>query len=805
MRLLLLAAVLCGCASDDYTRLYFTSEKAPSLAWEDIGNLDHLGPTLIDRGVNFGVYSRNAERVEVLLFEDPESSRPIQQFSMTRFDDVWNVYIEGIGPGQHYGYIAWGPNWTYDDAFYQGSLIGFNADVDEGGNRFNPNKLLIDPYAQIIHRDHDWAKASAASGPHRDQSTWAAASKSIVVDSQFEWTDAGFTKHADEQLILYEVQPKGLTMNAASNQWGVEHPGTWRGIGEGASYLSTLGINAIELLPIHEKPLDGGYWGYNNTSYFAPEISMSADVANGGEPGDAVDEFKWMVDQLHAEGIEVIIDVVYNHTGEGGLWRTKLFFNDPDGDFVCDPVNAVNLDSQEVATLMSWRGLDSAEYYVLSNANQAYWDGSTGVGNQTRANHRPMRRQIMDSLRYYVTEMHVDGFRFDLAGVLGEPDGSPSQYWTDPVDEILKEIADDPVLREHNTRIIAEPWTTAYDGSGQYPSSTDGEASWGEWNANYRDWWRSFLNDDNWSLNSQQGLDGGAVMTGSYDRYAWNGRKPHHSVNFVTVHDGFTMFDLFSYNNKENACGPLNPVCCFDVCSAWCDPDSGDNNNHSRSWGDEWTKRQQMRNAFVGMMISHGTPMILGGDEWMRTQYGNNNAYTTWSDNEWAWFRWGEWTSRNVNNTYRHRMFDFVKQMTRFRKEHAYAVAPADWGAHMPFDWKNAANQPADEGTWGGRHIMIHYYDDGNWPDDPELAILINMQDHDVAFELPQGRTWAAIVDTQTWYDLPGSQSEPTGWLDENDADPFLTHNAWLDSPTEVAGSSFTAKPRSIVILEQQD
>jgi isoamylase len=812
MRLLPLM-VLIGCASDDYTRLYFTAEKAPSLTWADIEALEHLGPTLTDRGVNFGVYSLNAERMEVLLFEDPESARPVQQFEMTRFGDVWNLYVEGIGAGQHYGYVAWGPNWPHDETFYPGSLIGFQADVDEQGNRFNPNKLLIDPYGQMIHRDHDWGRASAASGPHRDQSTYAAASKSVIVDSRYAWEDSAywdartspdFEGHRARDLILYEVQPKGLTMNAASNQWGVEHPGTWRGIGEAAPYFSDLGITAVELLPIHEKPLDGGYWGYNNISYFAPEVSYSADVANGGEPSAAIDEFKWMVDQLHGEGIEVIVDVVYNHTGEGGLWRTKLFYNDPDNDFVCDPVNAVNLDSQEVATLMSWRGLDSASYYVLANANQAYWDGSTGVGNQVRANHRPMRRQILDSLRYYVEEMHIDGFRFDLAGVLGEPDGEPSQYWTDPTDEILTEILEDPVLRAHNTRLIAEPWTTAYDGSGQYPSTADGQAAWGEWNANYRDWWRSFLNDDNWRLNSRQGLDGGGVMTGSYDRYAWNGRLPPHSVNFITVHDGFTMFDLFSYETKENACGPLNPVCCSDVCSAWCDPDSGDDNNHSRSWPDAWTKRQLMRNAFVGLMISHGTPMILGGDEWMRTQYGNNNAYTTWSDNEWAWFRWGEWTSGNVNNTFRHRMHDFVKQGIRFRKEHAYAVAPDGWGTGMPFDWKNASNQPADDTTWGGRNILIHYYDDGTWPDKPELAILINMEAFDVDFQLPEGRTWAALIDTQSWYDLPGTSGEPTGWLDTVDADPYVSHNAWLDAPLPVPGPTYTAKAGSMVILEQQ-
>ncbi len=623
--------VLSGCANEDYTRLYHTQDKADELNWEDIGELKHLGPTLYEQGVNFGLYSARAERIELLLFDDPESDRPTQQFPLTRYGDVWNLYVEGVGAGQHYGYIAWGPNWTHEEDFYPGSVIGFKADVDEAGNRFNPNKLLIDPYAQVVHRDHDWGRGSAASGPFRDQSTYGAASKGVIVESTYEWSDDAWQTarqsdnhdgHDWNDLIVYEVHLKGITMNAASNQFGVEHFGTYRGLGEGASYLADLGVTAVELLPIHEKPLDGGYWGYNNTSYFAPEVSYSSAWNDGAEPVEIIDEFKWMVDQLHQQDIEVLVDVVYNHTGEGGLWRTKLFYNDYDGDFLCDPGAAVNLDSQEVASLLGLRGIDSSNYYVLTNANQAYWTGSTGVGNQTRANHTPMNALIMDSLRYYVEELHVDGFRFDLAGVLGEPDNAPSQFWTSPVDTVLNEIADDPVLQQYNTRIIAEPWTTAYDGSTQYPmSANDPMYGWGEWNANFRDFWRSFINDDGWSLNQAQGAaDFGAAVTGTRDRYDWIGKRPYHVVNFVTAHDGFTMFDLFSYEEKENGCGPLNPICCYDACSEWCDPNSGDDNNHSRTWGDDWTKRQMMRNAFVGLMISHGTPMMLGGDEWMRTQ-----------------------------------------------------------------------------------------------------------------------------------------------------------------------------------------
>lgn len=802
-----------SCASSEYIRLYATQDKAPSLDWEAIGALDHLGPTVIDNGVNFSLFSANAERIELLLFDDPESDRPTQQFELTPYGDVWNLFVEGVGPGQHYGYIAWGSNWPYVDTFYPGSLEGYRADVDERGNRFNPNKLLIDPYAKSVHRDHDWSRGSAASGPMAAEVTYAAAAKSVVVASSYTWNDADWMAkrasgdhpgHDWNDLILYEVHPKGLTANQGSVRLGVESPGTYRGIGEIAGYLQDLGITAVELLPVHEKPLDAGYWGYNNISYFALEVSYSEAWLRGRDPVETVDEFKWMVDQLHKHDIEVIVDVVYNHTGEGGLWRNKLFFNDTDGDFICNPADFVALDSAELTTMLSWRGLDSPSYYVLSNAGQGFWTGSTGVGNQTRANHRPMRRMILDSLRYMVEELHVDGFRFDLAGVLGEADGAPSQYWQNPTDTVLNDIADDPVLVAYGTRLIAEPWTTAYDGSTQFPISTvDDEAGWYEWNANFRDWWRSFINEDGFRLNSRQGLDGGAVMTGSFDRYAWNGRRPYHSVNFVTAHDGFTMFDLFSYWNKQNACGPLNPICCDDACSVWCDPNSGDNTNHSRVWGDEWTKRQMIRNAFVGLMISHGSVMILGGDEWMRTQYGNNNSYSTWADNDWNWHRWNEWLSENRNNVFRHRMHDFVRDLIKFRKAHTYAFSPSGWGEGMSFAWKNPSNQPADDLTWGGKSIMKHYFRDGGIQE-RELAVLINMEDFPVTFTLPGGRSWGVVVDTQAFFDLPGRSGEPDGYFSENaGADPFASQNIVVDEPRMVSGS-YQVPARTMVIVKEQ-
>lgn len=804
-RSLCLAALslLMSCVPDG-TRLYQTQDVAPSLDADAISALDHMGPTLIDQGVNFAVYSARAERVDLLLFDDPEANLPTRQLEMTRIGDVWNLYVEGVGKGQHYGYIAWGPNWVYDEDFFPGSQIGFIKDVDEDGNRFNPNKLLTDPYSRVLHRDHDWLKGSLGTGEsRREESTWGASTKSVVEVSEYEWSDAEaewrqarkdntLEGHDWNELVVYEVHPKGLTANGLPE---VENPGTFRGIGEMAPYFKDLGINAIELLPIHEKPLDGGYWGYNNISFFAPELSYSAEYNEYGRPEEIIDEFKWMVDQLHQNGVEVWIDVVYNHTGEGGLWREKLFFNDytPDAEAA---TQAVNLDTVEVAGLYNFRGLDNWSYYALTEGGGTYWN-NTGVGNETRTNHLPMRRLIMDSLHFMVEELHVDGFRFDLAGILGEKDLDYNNWYEDPTESTLGVIANDLILQENNTRIVAEPWTAGgyYNPVlGAYPAAVNRAGyGWGEWNAHFRDIWRSIVNEDGYGWNRREGaVDAGGVITGSYDMYAYNGRAPWHSLNFITVHDGFTLYDLVSYNDKQNGCGVLNPVCCDDPYSAWCDQNSGENHNRSRDWGqnNEDLKRQHMRNFFAAMLLSHGTPMILGGDEWMRTQYGNNNAYSTLSDNEFNWFRWGEWRSYDE----RHRMYDFVKQLIQFRMDHTYALSPQAYGEGMPYSFKSAGN--GDDVNWGSKHLMMHYYAvEGD--DRDELLVLFNLESYDINFTLPEGRTWAPVVDTQGWYD------REDGWLAQNpEADPRLTHNVF-DTLTPMTDAQYGVPAHSIVVLKQ--
>jgi len=798
--LLATCLALAACGPDDPVSLYETAPLAPSFTEADVAALEHLGPTLVDQGVNFGVWSSAATRIDLLLFDDPESDYPAQQFELVRFGDVWNLHVEGVGLGQHYGYVAWGPNWPVHPDWAPGSIDGFVADVDSAGNRFNPNKLLMDPWALAVHRDHDWLRASNASGPARTESTWGAAAKSVVVHSSYIWSAAEedwraaraartLDGHSASDLVVYEVHPKGFTADPSS---GVDHPGTFRGIGQKAAYLADLGVNAIELMPVHEKPLDGGYWGYSNLSFFAPEHSYAAD----GAPDAVIDEFKGMVEALHAQGIEVWVDVVFNHTGEGGLWRERIYQDDTTLHAATDE-GWYNYDPFETAGIYSYRGLDNAAWYALDEDGLTYWN-NTGVGNQTRPNHTPTRRLIRDSLRFYVEELHVDGFRFDLAPILGEVDGDFNN-WADPATTVLQDIVDDPVLIEHDVRLVAEPWSAGGSYNpvlGQFPVGSSGELAWGEWNAHFRDWWRSFVNSDDYPINSSEGvIDGGGALTGSYDLYAHNGRGPTSSFNFVTIHDGFTMYDLLTYPEKQNGCGPLNPICCDDPTSSWCETDSGENHNRSRDWGSdplgEAMKRQMMRNFFAGMMLSHGTPMLLGGDEWLRTQHGNNNAYSSGADNAYNWLAWGSWQQ----DPERVRMHDFVRDVIALRREHAYAFAPQSYDTTAPFSWKSPSN--GDDLDWSGRSLMLHYWDPSFGP---ELLVLINMERSPVDFTLPVGPSWTRLLDTQRWFDFD-DPSNASDFFDSGKPDPSQSHNISLDTEVAVDGGVYGVADSSIVVL----
>lgn len=788
-----------------------------------------MGATIVDAGINFVVYSENAERIEVLLFDDPESNAPTMRIPLERRfgSNYWSTYVEGIGVGQHYGYVAWGPNWPYDPKFKPGSSIGFIADCDDEGNRFNPNKLLIDPYARRIHRDFDWNKGNPASGTARDISTWGAAAKSVVVKSEYVWSD-NETKWIENrkngkgydvnELIIYEVHPKGFTAKALDD---VKSNGTYRGIGEKAAYLKDLGITAIELMPINEMPDDGGYWGYNTIAFFAPEqrYAQKSSKANA-----VIDEFKWMVDELHKHGIEVILDVVYNHTGEGGFWRSKV-----EGPF--DYGSQSNFDDKTATTLYSFRGLDNKAYYHLTDLdgkkNTGYFN-DTGVGNQMRTNHQPFRQLILDNLRYWVEEMHVDGFRFDLASILGVSDAAPDnrteENWNKTIGEtVLQDIVDDPVLQENNTRLIAEPWALGHYRIGMFPKSTSNHGyAWSEWNGKFRDMIREFVNYDDTKLSSN-GVDVGNMLLGSSMLFQDDGRSPYHSINFITAHDGFTLNDLVTYNFKHNKCGLLNPVCCGNVYNAFCDLTSGEeHNNKSRNWcntdtSEQWCyqggkcgeetdeyhvdagvckntaneilKRQMIRNFFALLFLSRGTPMMLGGDEYMRTQYGNNNAYTNSADNEFNWFRWGDWLS-NDNAV---RMHDFVRSIIKIRKQYLEFLAPKLY-ANEP-EWIGPDGVMGDA-IWQNKAVGMYYK---SIKTDRELFIAINMEAYEKkSFSyLPAGtKPWKKLLDTQSYYDKDEYfQANPS-------ANRKTSQNVFNNGEGEpLPDSTYTLEPRTIVVL----
>lgn len=802
-------------------QVYESCALSPSLFKRsaELNLYDILGATIIDKGVNFAVFAKNATRVEILIFDskNPDTDVPLKRIPMVKDNKtgIWSKYVYGVGAGTHYGYIAFGPNWTYDPEWLPGSPKGFVTDCDENGNRYNPNKLLMDPYTRRIHRDFDWmAGGNPASGTARLNCDWKSSPKSVVIKSEYQWSEHetewrnnrmkgdGFKGHAQNDLIFYEVHPMGFTKAAypfkvkgpkGEVEVKVDNPGTFRGIGEMAPYLADLGITAIELMPPMEKPDDGGYWGYNTINFFAPEVRFgtesSVKVSNGVH-----DEFKEMVDKLHQAGIEVILDIVYNHTGEGGFWQSKV--KDPAWNYGAQNT----FEDKTAATLYSFRGLDNKAYYHLikdneGNPNRRYLD-ETGVGNQPRANVLPYRRFILDNLRFWVDEMHVDGFRFDLASILGVHDDKVSQdgdamnfdnvYWAEHIGEtVLQDIIDDDLMAKYHTRFIAEPWSLAQYVNGLFPKSTKHENhAWFEWNGRYRDLMRRFVNNtsDNYkfndpmqALNIQDTLapyftdmiDFGNIMTGSSAMFGenWDGRKPYNSVNILTVHDGFTLYDLNSYFVKNNECSLLNPTCCTDPYNAFCKTDSGESKNLSNDYcggnkdsagtckdaNAEAYKRQVIRAFFAMMLISHGSPLILGGDEYMRTQYGNNDAYSDGANNEWNWFRWGDW----LQDSARVRMHDFVRGMIAIRKQYKAFLSPADYDS-TNVQWHGPDGCPEASCFWNGRAIAQYY---AAKDDTPSLFIMINMYEDGRKFYFPEDGDWHIIVDTQMHFEQTESKN----------------------------------------------
>jgi glycogen operon protein len=547
------------------------------------GNWFPLGAHCEPEGVNFALYSAQASGVVLELFDDAAGPPTAQIRLLQRTRNVWHVFVAGLRPGQLYGYRVEGP--------YR----------PEQGLRFNPNKLLIDPYARALSgkcRNIDnlllgYDAASAARDLSLDTRDNAAlVPKAVVIDDAFDWDGDAPPGLPLEALVIYEVHLKGYTAHPSS---GVAHPGSYLGFIEKIPHLVALGVNAVEFLPLHEHIDEpflaerglANYWGYNTIAFFAPESSYRS----GSAPGSEVREFKTLVRELHRAGIEVILDVVFNHTAEGS----------------------------ELGPTLSLRGIDNPSYYMLTGpADQGgrYYANYTGCGNSLDPTQGATIRLIMDSLRYWVQVMHVDGFRFDLAAVLGREAGGFARSGA-----LFDAISQDPVLQR--AKLIAEPWDLGAYEVGNFP------IDWSEWNGRFRDTARRFVKGDAGQL-----ADLGWRLTGSADLYGDDGRSPNNSVNFITCHDGFTLNDLVSYNGKHNeANGEGNR--------------DGSDDNHSWNCGAEGQsddpgiralRRRLAKNHLCLLLLAMGTPMLSGGDEFLRTQRGNNNAYC--QDNPIAWFDW---------------------------------------------------------------------------------------------------------------------------------------------------------------------
>jgi isoamylase len=670
-----------------------------------------LGATFDGEGVNFAVFSKHGTRAFVCLYDPANPAREVARHELwERTADVFHGYITGLKPGTLYGLRVDGP-------YAPGE-----------GHRFNLNKLLIDPYARAVAGEVDWHAPVFGYDPDnvdkdlsfdtRDDA--AAIPKGVVLDDDFDWGDDRRPDVGWADTILYELHVRGFTMRHPE----VPEPirGTYAGLAHPAAieHLRRLGITTVELLPVHEAADDAflsdrglrNYWGYNTVAYFAPEQIYASRAA--GSRGGQVREFKQMVKALHAAGIEVILDVVYNHTGEGN----------------------------HLGGTLSFRGLDNRGYYHLSPENPRYYMEFTGCGNSLDLSSLYATRMVMDSLRYWATEMHVDGFRFDLATTLG-------RMWPDfayrPTADLFQAVHQDPVLS--SLKLIAEPWDTGPEGYqvGNFP------ILWAEWNGRYRDSFRRF-----WKGDENLVAEIGYRLTGSADLFQANGRRPYASINFITAHDGFTLHDLVSYDHKHNEGNREENRDGTDENFSWNHGAEGE----TADPGIVELRERQKRNFLATLLLSQGTPMLLAGDEMGRTQGGNNNAYC--QDNEISWIDWKLDDRRRA-------LLDFTRRLITLRKEQGtlrrniWFRGDKIWDSRLKdLAWfrPDGTEMPAED--WqapfvrslafllGGDTLVV--------PDEfgrrivgDTLLVLLNAHHEDVSFTLPHvdwGKSWEPIVDT---------------------------------------------------------
>ncbi len=679
-----------------------------------------LGATWDGEGVNFALFSEHASAVELCLFDGPNGDKESRRIRLEeQTDQVWHVYIPGLWPGQHYGYRVHGPYAPHE------------------GHRFNHHKLLIDPYAKSIAGTIEWSDAMFGyriGDPHADLSfdtrdTAANVPKCVVIDQAFTWGGDQPPNTRWDRTVIYEVHVKGFT---------AQHPdipdhmrGTYSALTTPAviDHLLELGVTAVELLPVHhfvrDKHLaDRGltnYWGYNTVGFFSPDIRYAVSPVRGRH----VREFKTMVKTLHSAGIEVILDVVYNHTSEGN----------------------------HLGPTISFRGIDNTAYYRLVDDDKRYYIDYTGCGNSLNVTHPRTLQLIMDSLRYWVTEMHVDGFRFDLASTLAR-----ELHAVDRLSAFFDILHQDPTLSQ--TKLIAEPWDVGEGGYqvGNFP------VGWAEWNGKYRDTIRRYVKGD-----------GGQVaelayrLTGSSDLYGISGRRPFASVNFITAHDGFTLHDLVSYNHKHNKSNGENNHDGTDDNASWNCGMEGPTNDPAVV---ELRERQK-RNFLTLLFLSQGVPMLCGGDEIGRTQNGNNNAYC--QDNEISWFNW------NLDHSHLD-LLAFVRSLIAFRRRHPVLRRRRFFqGRHIrgsevkDLSWFRPDGKEMTDEDWNAgyaRSLALRLAGDaiaekdekGRPIIDDTLLILLNAHHTPLAFTLPahkRGIRWRPLLDTA----VTGETAKPVSIL----------------------------------------
>jgi isoamylase len=661
------------------------SRQAPSLA----AAARRLGAHWDGRGTTFSIYSAHATAIEVCFFgTTPDGVQESSVSLVPHGRGFWKVTVPGIGPGERYGY----------------RVQGLYAPRE--GHLFNPYKLLLDPYAQAIEGELDWRGPvygyaqdhgiETLQLDHHDSAGFVP--KSIVIDPSFDWGTDSPPATEWRDTIIYEAHVKGLTKlhpdvppNLQGTYLGVAHPAV-------IDHFKSLGVSALELLPVHPCVDEAhiarrgltNYWGYNSIGFFAP----TARYAAGAEAGVEVTEFKQMVKELHAAGIEVILDVVYNHTGEGN----------------------------HTGPTIALRGIDNSSYYRLSESDKRFCEDFTGTGNTLDVRQPVVLRLIMDSLRYWVQEMHVDGFRFDLAPALAR-----DAHYPDPNASLFKAIFQDPVLS--NVKLIAEPWDVGPAGYmlGKFPTG------WSEWNGRFRDASRAY-----WTGDSSALRDVAYRLTGSSDLFAEHGRSPQASVNFVTAHDGFTLEDLVSYNQRHNS-------------------ENGEENrdgaslNFSVNHGVEGptkderilaTRDRHKRNLLATMFLAQGVPMLLGGDEFGRTQRGNNNAYC--HDNEVSWIDWS--LDERASN-----LVQFVRRLAEIRSEHS-ALRRTSFFAGQPLGllrrrdvvWYQHDGSEMTHAAWNAHELssVALQFSNGS-PANPAteeeewLVLLLNQSKHNTGFVMP--------------------------------------------------------------------